>query len=60
MPAVVRVFAENQPVTSIVDTVRSLLNAEPIGNEIWIALVWCVGITVVAYFFAMKAYKRMA
>jgi ABC-2 type transport system permease protein len=60
MPAVVRVFAENQPVTSIVDTVRSLLNSEPIGNEIWIALAWCVGITVVAYFFAMRAYKRIA
>jgi ABC-2 type transport system permease protein len=60
MPDIVRVFAENQPVTSIVDTVRSLLNSEPIGNEIWIALAWCVGITVVAYFFAMRAYKRIA
>lgn len=60
MPAVVRAFAENQPVTSIVDTVRSLLNSEPTGNEIWIALAWCVGITVVAYFFAMRAYKRIA
>jgi ABC-2 type transport system permease protein len=60
MPAVVRVFAENQPVTSIVDTVRSLLNSEPVGNDIWIALAWCVGITVVAYFFAMRAYKRVA
>ena len=60
MPAVVRVFAENQPVTSIVDTLRSLLNSEPVGNDIWIALAWCVGITVVAYFFAMRAYKRIA
>ncbi len=60
MPAVVRMFAENQPVTSIVDTVRSLLNSKPIGNEIWIALAWCVGITVVAYFFAMRAYNRIA
>ena len=60
MPTVVRVFAENQPVTSIADTVRSLMNSEPVGNEIWIALAWCVGITVVAYFFAMRAYKRAA
>jgi ABC-2 type transport system permease protein len=59
MPAVVRVFAENQPVTSIVNTVRSLLNSEPVGNEIWVALAWCVGITLVAYFFAMRAYKRI-
>ncbi len=60
MPDIVRAFAENQPVTSIVDTLRSLLNSEPVGNEIWIALAWCVGITVVAYFFAMRAYKRIA
>ena len=42
MPGVVRVFAENQPVTSIVDAVRSLLSAKPIGNEIWIALALSV------------------
>jgi ABC-2 type transport system permease protein len=59
MPAVVRAFAENQPVTSIVDTVRALLDSAPIGNQIWIALAWCVGITVVASFFAMQAYKRI-
>jgi len=44
MPAVVRVFAENQPVTSIVNAIRALLSNQPTGNEIWIALAWCVGI----------------
>jgi ABC-2 type transport system permease protein len=58
MPAAVRWFAENQPITSIVETLRSLLNAEPAGNEIWIALAWCAGIALVAYFFAMRAYGR--
>lgn len=58
MPSIVRAFAENQPVTSIVESVRSLLNSEPVGNDIWIALAWCVGIMVVAYLFAMKAYRR--
>ncbi|EHL08419.1 ABC-2 type transporter [Desulfitobacterium hafniense DP7] len=57
MPKVVRVFAENQPVTSIVETIRVLLNAEPVGNDIWIALAWCVGIIVFAYLFAMRAYR---
>ena len=57
MPKVVRVFAENQPVTSIVETIRALLNSEPFGNDIWIALAWCVGIMVVSYLFAMKAYR---
>jgi ABC-2 type transport system permease protein len=58
MPTVVRVFAENQPVTSIVESVRSLLNSEPVGNDIWIALAWCLGILIIAYVFAMLAYKR--
>ena len=58
MPLVVRVFAENQPVTSIVNSIRALLSSQPVGNSIWIALAWCVGIMVVAYFFAMRIYKN--
>jgi ABC-2 type transport system permease protein len=60
MPPVVRAFAENQPVTSIVDAIRALLSNQPVGNELWVALAWCVGIVLVAYFFAMRAYKRRA
>lgn len=58
MPKAVRVFAQNQPVTSIVETIRALLNSQPVGNDIWIALAWCIGISVVAYIFAMKVYRR--
>ncbi|HMI02567.1 MAG TPA: ABC transporter permease [Pedobacter sp.] len=58
MPSGVRAFAENQPVTSIVETIRSLLSNQPVGNEIWVALAWCAGITLVAYIFAMKVYKK--
>ncbi|MBD2864052.1 ABC transporter permease [Paenibacillus oceani] len=60
MPKVVRAFADNQPVTSIVETIRALLSGQPVGNDIWIALAWCVGIMLVAYIFAMRAYKRKA
>ena len=60
MPSGIRAFAENQPVTSIVDSIRALLSCQPVGNDIWVALAWCVGIMVVAYFFAMRAYKRWA
>jgi ABC-2 type transport system permease protein len=60
MPLVVRVFAENQPVTAIVDTIRALLAGQPVGSAIWVALAWCIGILVVAYFFAMWAYKKHA
>lgn len=59
MPGPVRVFAENQPVTSIVNTIRALLSSQPAGNDIWIALAWCVGIAITAYVLAMKAYKRI-
>ncbi|MFF2888519.1 ABC transporter permease [Paenibacillus sp. NPDC057967] len=60
MPMVVRVFAENQPVTSIVSAIRALLAEQPVGHDIWVALAWCLGILIVAYFFAMRAYKRKA
>jgi ABC-2 type transport system permease protein len=60
MPPVVRAFAENQPVTFIVDAIRSLLAGQPVGNDIWVALAWCVGIMLMAYIFAMRAYKRKA
>ena len=58
MPPGVRAFAENQPVTSIVNAIRALLSSQPVGNDIWVALAWCVGIMLVAYFFAMRAYKK--
>ncbi len=58
MPPVVRAFAENQPVTAIVNTIRVLLSGQPVSHEIWVALAWCVGILLVAYIFAMRAYKK--
>jgi ABC-2 type transport system permease protein len=60
MPSVVRAFAENQPVTSIVNAIRALLAEQPVGNDLWVALAWCVGITLVAYIFAMRVYKKRA
>lgn len=58
MPSAVRAFAENQPVTSIVETIRALLSNQPVGNSIWVALAWCIGITVGAYIVAMRIYKK--
>ena len=54
MPKIVRAFAENQPVTSIVNAIRALLHEGAVGNDIWIALAWCVGIMVIAYFSLIK------
>ena len=58
MPPLVRAFAENQPVTAIVESIRALLAGQPVTQEIWVALAWCVGILVVAYIFAIRAYKK--
>jgi ABC-2 type transport system permease protein len=58
MSGPVRAFAENQPVTSIVNAIRDLFTQQPVGNDIWIALAWCVGILVVAFVFAMRTYRR--
>jgi ABC-2 type transport system permease protein len=58
MPGPVRAFAEHQPVTSIVDAIRALYAEQPVGNDIWVALAWCVGLLLVAYVFAMATYRR--
>jgi ABC-2 type transport system permease protein len=58
MPGPVRAFAENQPVTSIVNTIRALLAEQPVGNDLWIALAWCVGLLVAAYALAVTLYRR--
>jgi ABC-2 type transport system permease protein len=58
MPGPVRAFAENQPVTSIVNTLRALFTEQPVGSGIWTALAWCVGLLVVAFTFAGITYRR--
>ncbi|MBE6069549.1 MAG: ABC transporter permease [Clostridium lundense] len=59
MPSAVRAFAENQPVTPIVEAIRNLLANQPVGSDIWVALAWCIAIIVIAYIFAMRIYKKL-
>jgi ABC-2 type transport system permease protein len=58
MPGPVRAFAENQPVTSIVNAIRDLLASQPVSSGIWVALAWCLGVLVVGYILAMATYRR--
>jgi ABC-2 type transport system permease protein len=58
MPGPVAWFAEYQPVTPIVNTIRALFAQQPVGADIWIALAWCVGILLAAYVFATVVYRR--
>jgi ABC-2 type transport system permease protein len=58
MTPVLRGFAENQPFTPIIETMRSLLTAGTPGNKAWLALVWSAGILVIMYALAIWQYKR--
>ena len=58
MPGPVRAFAENQPVTSIVNAIRDLYAQQPAGTDLWIALAWCLGLLSVAYALAIGIYHR--
>src|SRR5215510_6501816 len=58
MPGPVRAFADNQPVTPIVNTIRDLYTQQPISTDIWTALAWCLGLLIVAYALAMATYHR--
>jgi len=58
MPSGIRWFAEYQPFTPVIDTVRGLLLGTPIGNSAALAVAWCVGLTVVGYLWARAVYNR--
>ena len=58
MPGPVRWFAEHQPVTPIVNTLRNLYAEQPVGDDGWIAVGWCLGLLLFAYALAMSTYRR--
>jgi ABC-2 type transport system permease protein/oleandomycin transport system permease protein len=58
MPAAVRAYAANQPVSANVDAVRSLLLGGPAGSHVLVALAWCAGIVAVFAPLAVRCYRR--
>ncbi|APU41532.1 MULTISPECIES: ABC transporter permease [unclassified Streptomyces] len=48
MPSWLHGFAENQPLTPVIESLRALLLAQPAGSTPWTALAWCAGITAAA------------
>jgi ABC-2 type transport system permease protein len=58
MPAAMRWFAENQPFTPIMETLRGLLMGTPIGNSGWLAVAWSVAIAAGSYVWAKHLYNR--
>lgn len=57
MPGPVAWFAQYQPVTPIVNSIRALFAGQPVGGDLGIALAWLVGILVAAYFAAQLIYR---
>ncbi|ROO61321.1 ABC-2 type transport system permease protein [Micromonospora sp. Llam0] len=58
MPAGLRWFAEYQPFTPIIETLRGLLMAEPVGSNGWIALAWCAAIALGGYLWSRRLFNR--
>jgi len=58
MPAGLRWFAEYQPFTPIIETLRGLLTGGPIGNNAWIALAWCAVIALGGYLWSRRLFNR--
>ncbi|EUJ43624.1 ABC transporter permease [Paenilisteria rocourtiae] len=58
MNNVVRAFAENQPMTPIIESVRSLLVGDVNMTDVWTAIAWCAGIFIIAWVAAIQIYKR--
>ena len=58
MPTWLHWYAENQPVTPVIETLRGLLMGTPIGNSWILALLWCAGIGLVGYLAAGALFRR--
>jgi ABC-2 type transport system permease protein len=58
MPAGIRWFAEHQPFTPFIETLRGLLMGTPIGNNALLSILWCALISIISFRWAMKLYER--
>lgn len=58
MPTALKVFAENQPITQVIEAIRAIFLGLPTGDYIWTSVAWCIGAIVVAIPLAAYVYKR--
>lgn len=58
LPPGLRWFAEHQPFTPILDTLRGLLLDQPVGAAAWQAVAWCLGLAAIGYLWAVRNYER--
>ena len=58
MPRGLKFFAENQPITQVVEAIRSLILGTDTGNHIWLSIVWCVGLLIVSIPVATWLFRK--
>lgn len=58
MPKYLRIFAENQPITHVIETIRALMVGTPVGNHAIAAIIWCVAIIVISLPLATHIFRK--
>lgn len=58
MPHVLRVFAENQPLTHVINAMRAWLVGTPLGNEGWLAFIWCIALIAISVPIATWRFQK--
>jgi ABC-2 type transport system permease protein len=58
MPGWIQPVAEYQPFTPAIETLRGLLLGGPIGHNGWLAVAWCLGLTVLGYLWSTSTFSR--
>jgi len=58
LPAGIQWFAQHQPMTPIIDSLRALMLGMPTGNALPLALLWSLGIIMITFAIAVQIYKR--
>jgi ABC transporter DrrB family efflux protein len=60
MPGWLQAFAVNQPISHVINALRALALGTPLGDNLWISLLWLVAIVAVFMPLAVRAYKRVS
>jgi ABC-2 type transport system permease protein len=59
MPGPLAWFAQNQPFTPIIETIRGLLTGTPVGSTAILAVAWCLVLTAIGYVWSRRLYERI-
>lgn len=58
MPGPLQAFAANQPITQVIEAVRALMLGTPVGNHVWLSIMWCLIMLVIAIPVTAWLFKR--